>query len=122
MMLVITQVITHYYTLLHGKLGILTRWQVNYLNQEIDKFNSKHPLRGHAAVIDPSDDIQASLVFGHFSKKIAKCESLFVITHCYTLLHCTAQNHDYLFPTESADLVFGVFYWSTLPKPYCGEN
>ncbi len=39
------------------------------LNQEIEKFNSKHLLRGHAAIIDPSDDIQASLVFGHFFEK-----------------------------------------------------
>ena len=86
-MLVITQVITHYYTLLYGKLGILTRWQVNYLNQEIDKFNSNHPLRDHAAVIDPSDDIQASLVFGHFFEKslsVNLCLLLHTVTRCYT--------------------------------------
>ena len=86
-MLVITQAITRCYTLLHGKLGILTRWQVNYLNQEIDKFNSNHPLRGHAAIIDPSDDIQANLVFGHFSKKslsVNLCLLLHAVTRCYT--------------------------------------
>ncbi len=77
------------YTPLHRKLGILTRWQVKYLNQEIEQFNSKHPLRGHAAVMDPSNDIQANLVFSHFFEKIAKCEFLLIITHCYTLLHCT---------------------------------
>ena len=123
MMLVITQIITYYYTLLHGKLGILTRWQVNYLNQEIDKFNSNHPLRGHAAVIDPSDDIQASLVFGHFSKKslsVNLCLLLHAVTRCYTR-HLSTKSW-WSVPTESADLVFGVFYWSMLPKPYCGEN
>ena len=29
----------------------------------------KSPERGHAAVIDPFDAIQASLVFGHFFEK-----------------------------------------------------
>ncbi len=87
-MLVIIHVITHCYTPLHRKLGILTRWQVKYLNQEIEKLNSKHPQRGHAAVIDPSDDIQASLVLGHFFEKslsVNLCLILHTVTHCYTV-------------------------------------
>ena len=99
-MLIITQVITRFYTLLHGKLGISTRWQVNFLNQEIDKFNSKHPLRGHAAVIHPSDDIQASLVFGHFFEKslsVNLCLLLHTVTHCYTYGNLITRELDFYY-------------------------
>ncbi len=99
-MLVITQIIPHYYTLLHGKLGILTRWQVTYLNQEIDKFNSKHPLRGHAAIIDPSNDIQASLVFGPFFEKslsVNLCLLLQTVTRCYTSWNLITRELDFCY-------------------------
>ncbi len=51
---------TNYYTLLHAitqKVRNIDTLAGEVLEPGDRKFNSKHPLRGHAAVIDPVDDI-----------------------------------------------------------------
>ncbi len=108
------QVITHCYTPLHRKLGILTPcgWQVKYLNQEIEEFKSKHTLRGHAAVIDPSYDIQARLVFGHFFEKspsVNLCWLLHTLGCNTVTLYSSAQNHYDLFQQKVLILFLELF-------------
>ncbi len=60
---------------------------MTYLNKEIAKLPSKHPLRGHATIVDTSNDIQASLMQDHYPQKLLSMKIHFVlhiVTHFST--------------------------------------
>jgi hypothetical protein len=114
-MLVITKVITHCYTPLHRKLGILTRWQVKYLNQEIKinqfKTSPERPCCSHRP-FQWNSGKSRNLPF------FPKNRQVWIFDDYYTLLH-TVTVYKYLFQVTCAHekriLRINIF----LCKPYC---
>ena len=73
--------------------------QVTFLNEEIRKLPTGHPLRQHPTIVDPSNEIQANFVICYFSKnRVSKLSCLFhIIPHnstsgCFGSLNDLKQN------------------------------